>query len=89
MLTQKQMENFAELAVTIGANMQKGQEVVIRCDVKCADFAHLIAQKAYEFGARKVLMQWRDEELSRISMLNASKEALCDIPDYQIAQTNY
>lgn len=89
MLTQKQMENFAELAVTIGANMQKGQEVVIRCDVNCADFAHLIAQKAYELGARKVLMQWRDEELSRISMLNASKEALCDIPDYQIAQTNY
>ncbi len=89
MLTQKQMENFAELAVRVGANMQVGQEVVIRCDVNCADFAHLIAEKAYQFGAKCVLMQWRDEVLGRINMLNASKEALCEIPDYQIAQSQY
>ena len=81
-----QMENFAELAVRIGANMQKGQEVVIRCDVNCADFAHLIAEKAYQFGAKRVLMQWRDEVLGRINMLNASKETLCEVPDYQVAQ---
>lgn len=89
MLTNKQMENFAELAVRIGANMQKGQEVVIRCDVNCADFAHLIAEKAYQFGAKRVLMQWRDEVLGRISMLNASKETLCEVPDYQVAQAQY
>ncbi len=89
MLTQKQMENFAELAVRVGANMQVGQEVVIRCDVNCQDFAHLIAEKAYQFGAKRVLMQWRDEVLGRINMLNASKEALCEIPDYQIAQAQY
>lgn len=89
MLTNKQMENFAELAVRIGTNMQPNQEVVIRCDVKCQDFAHLIAEKAYAFGAKLVLMQWRDEVLTRINMLNASKETLCDVPDYQIAQNNY
>lgn len=89
MLTQKQMENFAELAVTVGANMQKGQEVAIRCDVKCAEFAHLIAQKAYQLGASKVVMQWRDEDLKRIAMLNASKESLEDIPSYEVAQTDY
>lgn len=89
MLTNKQMENFAELAVKVGANMQVGQEVVIRCDVKCAEFAHLIAQKAYDFGAKYVHMQWRDEDLGRISMLNASKEALCDVPDYQVALYDY
>ena len=38
MLTEKQLQNFAELAVRVGANMQKGQEVVIRCDVNCQDF---------------------------------------------------
>ena len=74
MLSEKQMNNFAELAVRIGANMQKGQEVVIRCDVNCADFAHLIAEIAYQFGAKRVLIQWRDEVLGRINMLNADKE---------------
>lgn len=89
MLTQKQMENFAELTVKVGANMQLNQEVVIRCDVKCAEFAHLIAQKAYESGAKRVLMQWSDEELDRLSMLNASKETLCQIPHYQVDQMDY
>ena len=89
MLSEKQMNNFAELAVRVGANMQKGQEVVIRCDVNCADFAHLIAEKAYQFGAKRVLMQWRDEVLGRINMLNADKETLCEIPDYQVAQAQY
>ncbi len=89
MLTNKQMEKFAELAVRVGANMQKDQEVVIRCDVQCADFAHLIAQKAYEFGAKFVHMEWLDEKLDRINMLNASKEALSDIPNYRTALWNY
>ena len=89
MLSQKQLENFAELAVRVGANMQKGQEVVIRCDVQCKDFAHLIAEKAYEFGAKRVHLQWRDEVLGRINMLHASKEALCEVPDYLLAQNKY
>lgn len=89
MLSQKQLESFAELAVRVGANMQEGQEVVIRCDVQCKDFAHLIAEKAYQFGAKRVHMQWRDEVLGRINMLNASKETLCEVPDYLIAQNKY
>lgn len=89
MLTNKQLENFAELAVRVGANMQKDQEVVIRCDVQCKDFAHLIAEKAYQFGAKRVHMQWSDEVLGRINMLNASKEALCEIPDYLLARNKY
>ncbi len=89
MLTQQQMENFAELAVRVGANLQEGQEVVIRCDVQCADFAHLIAQKAYQFGAKLVHMQWRDEVLGRINMIGASKETLSTVPEYQAAFNKY
>lgn len=89
MLTNKQMEKFAELALRIGANMQQGQEVVVRCDVKCKDFAHLIAKKAYEFGAKRVLMQWGDEDLGRLAMLNETTETLCDIPHYLVDQMDY
>ncbi|MGN1040785.1 MAG: aminopeptidase [Candidatus Fimimonas sp.] len=89
MLTNKQMENFAELAVKVGANMQPNQEVVIRCDVKCQDFAHLIAKKAYELGAKRVLMQWGDEELGRLNMLHASTETLCDIPHHFVDEMDY
>jgi aminopeptidase len=89
MLTIEKQKQFAELAVRIGANMQEGQEVVIRCDVKCKDFAHLIAEKAYEFGAKRVHLEWRDETLSRITFLNASTETLTEIPSYTIEQMKY
>lgn len=89
MLTNKQMEKFAELAVLVGANMQPKQEVVIRCDVQCKDFAHLIAQKAYKFGAKRVHMQWLDEELARIELQNASKKTLSKVPEYSVAQNKY
>ena len=84
------MENYAELAVRIGANMQKGQEVVIRCDVQCKDFAHLIAEKAYKFGAKRVHIQWRDEVLDRLDMLNADIDSLCEVPNIALpAQNKY
>ena len=89
MLTKKQMENFAELAVRVGANMQKKQEVVIRCDVQCAEFAHLIAEKAYKFGAKRVHIQWEDEILDRLELLNATKSTLNKVPDYSVAQHKY
>ena len=90
MLTNKQMEKYAELAVLVGANMQPKQEVVIRCDVQCKDFAHLIAETAYKFGAKRVHIQWRDEVLDRISMLNADKSSLVKTPDISLpAQNKY
>ena len=89
MLTKKQMENFAELAVLVGANMQPKQEVVIRCDVQCADFAHLIAEKAYKFGAKRVHIEWLDEVLDRIEVQKASKRTLAKVPEYKTAQYKY
>ena len=89
MLTKKQMENFAELAVRVGANMQPKQEVVIRCDVQCAEFAHLIAEKAYKFGAKRVHVEWNDEVLARIEVMKASKRTLAKVPEYKNAQYKY
>lgn len=76
------MQKFAELAVRIGANMQPGQEVLIRADVACADFVRLLASKAYEFGAKLVHVEWRDEKLSRIHFDNASLETLLEVPQH-------
>ncbi len=89
MLNKKQMEQFAELTVRVGANMQKDQMVVVRCDVACQEFAHLIVEKAYEFGAKKVIVQWSDEIVARMGMLNQSIETLCQVPQYAIDQHQY
>ena len=89
MLSQEKLEKFAELAVRVGANLQPGQEVVLRCDVEVAAFARILAKKAYECGAKRVHMQWRDEKIARLSMDCASEETLCEVPSYELEQSDY
>lgn len=89
MLTLQKQKQFAELAVRIGVNMQKGQEVVIDSDVACQDFARLIAEQAYAHGAKLVTMLWSDEKISRLSYDYASTETLCDVPQYIIQRNKY
>ena len=62
---QKKFEEYAKLLVEIGANVQKGQNLVISCPVDCAWFARLCAKAAYEAGCREVVMAWGDDQLSR------------------------
>lgn len=89
MLTEKQLQQFADLAVKIGANMQEGQEVVIRADVKAQEFAHLIAESAYRNGAKLVHYEWRDEEASKIGLLHAETEVLSELTSYKKEQLQY
>ena len=59
------LNEYAHLVIEVGLNVQKGQEVVINSPVDCAFFARLCARAAYDVGARRVHMQWRDDEISR------------------------
>ncbi len=89
MLSMEKQLKFAELAVRVGANLQEGQEMLIRCDVSTQDFAHLIAEKAYQFGAKRVHVMWGDEKLSRMGYEYASTEELSTVPQHLIDQMGY
>ena len=67
-------KEYAELVVRSGINLQKGQRLVISCCVECADFARLCASAAYEAGCREVVMNWTDDELTRMKYLKADEE---------------
>lgn len=77
---QKKLEKYAELAVKIGVNIQKGQKLVINGPVEAAEFVRMISKKAYEAGAKDVFVQWNDNELTLIKYLHAPEEALKEFP---------
>ena len=54
--------------------MQKGQDLVIACPVECAWFARLCAGAAYDAGCREVIMNWRDDALTRMKYLRAADQ---------------
>lgn len=72
-------EKLARLAVRRGVNVQPGQPLIIRADVRDHAFAELCAREAYEAGAASVSVDWKDRKLFRMDYEWQSEETLCDI----------
>ena len=89
MLTGKTLENFSELTLKIGVNLQKGQGLEIVCPVEKHDVAVALTKKAYELGAKIVHIRWEDEITDKLNYIYADKETLCDIPQWQIDSKYY
>ncbi len=77
---QKKFASFAELAVRVGVNVQKGQTLVISCPVDCAWFARLLVRAGYDAGAREVVMRWNDDAVTRQKYLCADSAVFDECP---------
>jgi aminopeptidase len=76
------LKKYAELLVYSGGNVQKGQPVVIACDVSNAGFARLVQDAAYDAGASEVFINWTDEVSTRTRYLRAADETFDAFPDW-------
>ena len=76
------LESYAELAVKMGVNIQTGQTLVIRTPIvaEAQDFVREVTKKAYETGAKNVIVDWSDEQLERIKYDMAPDEAFKEFP---------
>ncbi|KLU65219.1 aminopeptidase 2 [Desulfosporosinus acididurans] len=77
------LEKYALLIVKTGLNLQPNQTLVVMSPIECASFTRLVAQTAYQEGARDVIIQWRDELFSKIRFLNAPEEIFDEFPEWQ------
>lgn len=80
------LEKYAKVAIQIGVNLQKNQDLIINCNVnpECVTMARLCTREAYEQGARKVIVNFSDEQITRSHYEYQSVETLCDIKDYEV-----
>lgn len=77
-----QMENYADLIVRAGVNVQPGQLLVINAPIECAAFARLLCEKAYDAGAGDVFVFWNDELLRKLRLERADIPHLEDVPPW-------
>lgn len=77
-------EKYAELALRTGVNLQKDQALMINSSIEGADFTRIVVKKAYELGAKDVLVNWQDDELTLVKFQNAPEEVLTDVPQWQV-----
>ncbi|MDO4812068.1 MAG: aminopeptidase [Eubacteriales bacterium] len=80
---EQKLREYAKLLIEVGLSVRKGQTLVIACPVECAYFARMCASAAYDAGAREVVMNWKDDDLSREKYLRASDEVFDTVPEWQ------
>lgn len=70
----EKLQQYAELLVKVGMNVQPKQPVFIRSSVETLELTHLIVEKAYHCGASDVRVVYSDPTLKRLKFENESVE---------------
>ncbi|QKS72876.1 aminopeptidase [Paenalkalicoccus suaedae] len=77
---EQKLDKYAELAVKVGVNVQKGQTLVVNAPIESADFVRHVAKHAYAVGAKTVHVEWNDDKLTRIRYDEAPMESFEEFP---------
>lgn len=83
------LKKYAHLLITKGINVLKDDFVLINADIDQAPLVRLMTEEAYRQGAYKVIVKWSDDQLARLNLTYQSKEALEDIPQYLLDESEY
>ncbi|KJK28787.1 aminopeptidase [Paenibacillus sp. P2(2022)] len=59
------LEQYAELVVRVGVNIQPGQALLVTAPLETVEFTRLIVSKAYEAGAKYVQVEFEDDSITR------------------------
>ncbi len=84
MTPDERLRRYAELAVRVGANVQPGQDVVVRCLVEHAEIGREIVREAYRAGARHVVVLYSDLHERRAAIELGPEEELGWSPPYML-----
>ena len=76
------VEAYANLAVRVGMNLQKGQEVLVVAKLEHAELARAITRSCYSAGARYVNVLYGDDHVRKAMIEQADEELLSWTPPH-------
>ncbi len=80
---ENKLRNYAKLAIQVGINVEKGQELVLNAPVNAIGFARLLVEEAYAAGAKDVHLFWYDEITNKTRFQMAPDEAFESYPEWR------
>ncbi|QCR33789.1 aminopeptidase [Lysinibacillus sp. SGAir0095] len=86
MTFEEKLEQYAELAVKIGVNIQKGQYLLINTSTDTLEFTRIVVKKAYEAGAGRVQVNLTDPDITRSFYEFGGEEEFSKFPKWTVAQ---
>ncbi|MBE6718141.1 MAG: aminopeptidase [Ruminococcaceae bacterium] len=88
-MTKKTLKNYAKLIAKSGVNVQKGQEVVITAETDQPEFVALVAEECYKLGAKRVVVDWCYQPLTKLNVKYRTQRDLSRVEEYEEARLKY
>lgn len=82
----EKLQQYAQLLVNVGMNVQPGQPVFIRSSVDALELTHYIVEAAYKRDASDVKVEYSDDRLTRLKFEYESLEHFenNEVKDYEV-----
>ncbi len=80
----KILRKYAELIARCGLNVQEGQEVIITADLDQPEFVTMCVEECYRAGAKKVIVDWVHQKVTKLHYENQSLETLSHLEKWQL-----
>lgn len=77
------LEKYADLIVRTAVHIQRGQSLWINAPIHVPELVRLIVKRAYEVGAKQVHVEWRDEQVTKLTYELAPDEAFEQYPAWR------
>ena len=80
------LKKYAKLIATVGVNVQKGQEVFVNADLDQPEFVYMVVEECYRAGAKKVVVDWDYQPLTKLTYRWRTNTTLATMDDYEEAR---
>lgn len=77
------LRKYAKLIVRVGANVQKGQPVLLYVSVDQHEFAAMVAEECYRAGASRVDMEWSYQPITKLAYRHQTLRTLSKVPAWK------
>ena len=79
------LRRYARLIARAGVNIQKGQDVIISCDLDQPRFVELLVDECYKAGARKVRVEFSYQPLEKLHVRHQTVTTMARVEEWEKA----
>ena len=88
-MKQTVLRRYARLIARVGANIQKGQDVLIFCGLDQPKFVQLLVDECYKAGARKVKVEFDYQPLFKLDVRHQTVTTLGKVEEWEKARLQH
>ncbi len=85
-MNKTRLRRYAALIAEVGANVQKGQDVLIYADLDQPEFVYMVVEACYKRKAREVTVQWNYQPLEKLHTRYQTVKTMGTVTQWQIAR---